>query len=114
VNESVKTTVAVKNNTTAQQDMILVTLGIPPGFQVRTSDLDAYVLGGALSRYETTGRQLILYVRTLAGSATQSFVYNLVATMPVTAADGGATIQPYYQPKQLSATASKTFTVSAN
>jgi alpha-2-macroglobulin-like protein len=114
VNDTVKATVTVKNNTAAKQNMVMVTLGIPPGFAVQTDDLDAYKLAGVLSNYEATGKQLDLYISQIAASGQQSFTYRLVATMPVKADDGGAKAYPYYQPDQKSSAASTSFDVAAN
>jgi len=60
--------------------MVLVTLGIAPGFSVNTADLQKYLDSNAISKYETTGRQLILYLTTLAPNAKQVFEYTLQAT----------------------------------
>ena len=91
--------------------MIMVTLGLPPGFQVATEDLDAYKTSKVLSAYEITGKQLMLYLSVLPASGSQTFKYRLQATMPVTASDGGAEVYLYYQPKQRSAAAAVTLQV---
>ena len=90
-----------------RRDMILVTVGIPPGFEVLTEDLGQYLSGGQLSNYELTGKQLILYLTELQPNASQAFHYRLRATMPVRAVDGGAKVFPYYEPDQKSDTASQ-------
>jgi len=100
LDQTVAETVTLRNNTKKTENMILVTVGIPPGFQVVTDDLDAYKAQQVLSTYELTARQLILYVSTLAPSATQKFLYHLQATMPVKASDGGTVAALYYQPDQ--------------
>jgi hypothetical protein len=97
---SATATVTVRNNTQSAQDMILLTVGLPPGFQIATEDLDAYKTQKILSGYELTGKQLILYVSSLRPAAVQTFVYHLRATMPVKAADGGAEVMLYYQPEK--------------
>lgn len=102
VNDIVTATASVKNTTNAAQNMILVTVGLPPGFQVLTEDLQAYIAAGELSRFEITGKQLILYVKELAAGKAAGFTYRLQATMPVRAEDGGAEAHPYYQPEQQS------------
>ena len=102
LDDTVAETVTLKNNTRSEQDMILVTVGLPPGFQVATDDLDGYKAQNVLSSYEITGRQVILYVSVLKPSAVQTFVYHLTATMPVTASDGGSEAKLYYQPEQKS------------
>ena len=100
LDDTVTETVTVRNNTKNTQDMILVTVGLPPGFQVVTDDLDAYKTKKVLSSYDLTGKQVILYVSTLAPDAVQPFVYHLQATMPVKASDLGAEAMLYYQPEQ--------------
>jgi uncharacterized protein YfaS (alpha-2-macroglobulin family) len=100
VDETVEATVTVANNTASAQSMILVTVGIPPGFEVLTEDLDPYIADAKLSRYERTGKQLILYLSSLGGSESRAFEYRLRATMPVRAVDGGAEAHLYYQPEQ--------------
>ncbi|MFO0661304.1 MAG: alpha-2-macroglobulin family protein, partial [Polyangiaceae bacterium] len=112
VNDTVTATVTMTNNTDTTENMVLATLGIPPGFEVLTEDFDGYLSSGVLSKVETTGRQLILYVSKIAPSATLSLSYRLRATMPVSAADGGAVVFPYYQPTATSSASSTTFVVA--
>ena len=111
LDESATATVVVQNNTTSVQNMILVTVGLPPGFQVAIEDLDAYKASKVLSAYEITGKQLMLYLSSLAASSAQTFKYRLQATMPVSASDGGSEVYLYYQPKQRSAAGAVTLQV---
>jgi hypothetical protein len=111
VNDSVQATATIRNTTESLENMILVTLGVPPGFQVQTSDLEAYLAKGSLSRYELTGRQLILYLTALAPKASVDFAYHLQATMPVKAVDGGAEAHLYYEPTQRALVASHSLEV---
>ncbi len=113
VDDVVKTTVTLKNNEAVTQNMVLVTLGIAPGFAVNTDDLQKYLTAGTISKFETTGRQLILYITTLAPSASQVFEYSLRATMPVTAVDGGAEARMYYEPEKKTRAAAKGMKVAA-
>jgi hypothetical protein len=112
LNETVKETVHLVNNTASTQNMVLVTLGIAPGFSVEMDDLAPYLASGVLSKAEPTGKQLTLYLTKLAPSATLDLSYRLRATMPVTASDGGGEAHLYYEPEKRSAVASTTFTVS--
>ena len=113
VNDEVKSTVTLKNNEAVTQNMVLVTLGIAPGFTVNTVDLQKYLTSGAISRFETTGRQLILYITALGPNATQTFEYSLQATMPVTAVDGGAEARMYYEPEKKTRAAAQPMKVAA-
>jgi hypothetical protein len=113
VDDVVKATVTLENNEDVTQNMVLLTLGIAPGFSVNTSDLQKYLDSGAISRFETTGRQLILYITALAPNASQSFEYTLQATLPVEVVDGGAEARLYYEPKKRARSAAKSIKVAA-
>ncbi|HTV22649.1 MAG TPA: MG2 domain-containing protein [Polyangiaceae bacterium] len=112
VNDSVHATARIENLTDATANMVLVTLGVPPGFEVELSSFQPYLDSGVLSKAEVAGRQLNLYVSALAARQTQSFEYALRATMPVRASDGGAEVALYYQPNQKSQAAATTLTVN--
>ena len=111
VNDTATATVKITNNTQSTENMVLVTLGIPPGFTVEGGDFDAYLKSGVLSAFETTGKQLNLYMPKLAKSETAVIQYRIRATMPVKADDGGAKAYPYYQPDKTSSAAGTTFIV---
>jgi hypothetical protein len=100
VDETVSETVTVTNNTDGVQNMPLVTVGLPPGFEVERDDLNQYLSGGGLSKFDVTGKQVIFYISELAANASLTLTYRLRATMPVKASDGGASVYPYYQPDQ--------------
>ncbi|MDW8069413.1 MAG: MG2 domain-containing protein [Anaerolineae bacterium] len=79
----------------------IVDLGVPPGFAVRTEDLDELIRRTAdaptrVKRYEWTGRQVILYLENLSG--TVEFSYRLRARFPVRAWSPAATVYDYYNP----------------
>ncbi|NUN14085.1 MAG: alpha-2-macroglobulin [Myxococcales bacterium] len=99
VNETVTATLTVENTTTANLNMVLVTVGIAPGFEVLTEDLTPHIESGVLAKFETTGKQLTLYIEVMEPNETLSFVYRLQATMPVKASDNGAVSYLYYEPQ---------------
>lgn len=114
VDDTVQETVNVHNNDTKlTQNMVLATVGIPPGFSVVTGDLDAIVQAHTLSKYEVTGKQVVLYISQIAPAGNATIRYGLNATMPVQASDGAAEAHPYYQPSQSAHAAAQTFSVSA-
>jgi hypothetical protein len=100
VNETARATVTVHNNTSSTQNMVLITVGVPPGFTVATEDLDGYKTSGVLSHYEVMPAQVTLYVSELAPSSAAALSYRLTATMPVRVADGGAEAYLYYEPAE--------------
>jgi hypothetical protein len=114
LNDTAQATVTVSNTTPQTENMVLVTVGIPPGFSLNTDDLDAYKKSGVLSQYEITEKQLTLYLTTLAPNAAQAFQYHLTATMPVVAADGGAQAFLYYQPASKVSAASRQLQVTGS
>jgi uncharacterized protein YfaS (alpha-2-macroglobulin family) len=106
-------TVEVRNRTRSSQAMALVTVGVPPGFQVLTEDLDAYLAGQTLSKYELTGKQLLLYVSSLRPAQALTFKYRLRAVTPVRASDGGLEAYLYYAPDQRASAPATTLEVMA-
>lgn len=111
VNDIVTASLDVRNTTDAAQNMVLVTVGLPPGFQLLTEDLQEHIAAGQLSKFEITGKQLILYVTEIPAGGAAAFQYRLQATMPVKAEDGGAEVHPYYQPEQQSFSGAQTLQV---
>lgn len=101
VNDTVGVTVAIKNNTDANISVILASVGIAPGFTLDTSKLDALVAKKSfLQKYETTPRQVILYIKELKGKGELSINYDLVAKFPMKASTGESSVNPYYNPEQ--------------
>jgi hypothetical protein len=113
VDDTVKATVTLTNNEPVTQNMVLLTLGIAPGFSVDTADLQKYLDSGAISKFEMTGRQLILYITALPPGEVQTFEYDLQATMPVTAVDGGAEARMYYEPEKKARAAARELRAAA-
>jgi hypothetical protein len=113
VDETVQETVTVHNNTAATENMVLATLGIPPGFAVTASDLDALLQAHTLSKYEVTGKQVVLYISQIAAASDVKLHYGLHATMPVRASDGAAEAHLYYQPSDKSHAQEQQITVLA-
>jgi len=98
VNDRVTATASVSNNTDARLDMVMVDLGVAPGFDVITDGLTAAVNAGKVSRFELTGRQIIVYLYGLDPQETLSFSYELEARMPLTAQTPPSVAYLYYDP----------------
>jgi uncharacterized protein YfaS (alpha-2-macroglobulin family) len=114
LDETVNVTVTLTNNTGATEHMILATIGIPPGFAVEAGDFADDLAAGRISKFETTERQLVLYVPALGALASTQIQYRLRATMPVTADDGGSEVHPYYEPQAKTHAASRKLTVTGS
>ncbi len=98
LNDTAEATLQVRNRTQLPLNMVVVTLGIPPGFTVETADLQPYIDAGDLSKVETTGKQLNLYILELPPAAERTYTWRVRATMPVKASDGGGKVWLYYSP----------------
>ncbi|MBM4354652.1 MAG: hypothetical protein FJ109_12840 [Deltaproteobacteria bacterium] len=96
-NETVGVTVKLRKNLEDAQGMILATLGVPPGFDVVTEDLEKLKAAKAIRTYELTGRQLLLYLDDLAVGKTAVLTYRLSARYPVKAATGDSEVRLYYR-----------------
>ena len=94
--DTVQATATIENHTEAPLPMVLVDLGIPPGFAVLTEDLDAMRKGQQIQRYDMTARQILVYLESMAGGEIVELSYGLKAKYPlkVKAPDSSAAL--YY------------------
>jgi hypothetical protein len=113
LDEITTATAIVTNRATTQQAMVMVTVGLPPGFQLLTEDLEAQVRSGQFSKYELTGKQLLLYISAMEPAQALAIGYRLRAITPVRASDGGAAAYLYYAPDQRASAAATTLEVTA-
>jgi len=94
----------VTNNTPAKAKMIMVDLGIPPGFEPSGEDFAALVdetrnkNGGKLEKYTITAKQVILYFDGLNARQRIEFSYKLRAKFPVRAQTFSSRVYEYYNP----------------
>ncbi len=102
--ESVTARVRVQNNTAAKARMVMVDLGIPPGFEASGDDFAELVdmsrgkEGGKLEKYTITARQVILYLDGLNPRQAAEFTFRLRAKFPVRAQTFPARVYEYYNP----------------
>jgi uncharacterized protein YfaS (alpha-2-macroglobulin family) len=96
--------VQVTNNTPAKAKMIMVDLGIPPGFEPSREDFAALVdesrnkNGGKLEKYTITAKQVILYFDGLNPRQKMEFSFKLRAKFPVRAQTFSSRVYEYYNP----------------
>lgn len=98
VNDTVTVKVGVKLNKEGMVKMALVDLGVPPGFTVLAEDLSRLVEQKLISRYELTGRQIILYLEDFTGDRPLTFSYRLAARFPMRAQTPPSSGYDYYNP----------------
>jgi hypothetical protein len=99
-NETVTCKVRVTNRRPMAAQMVIVDIGIPPGFEVLTDDLTTLVERKVLQKFELTPRQVICYLDRIEGGATVEWQFRLRAKMPVKAKTGRTTAYEYYAPQE--------------
>ncbi len=98
VDDTVLVTTTVRNETDGRLDMVMVDLGVPPGFDVAMGDFDVYVndADNPVSRVERAGRQLTVYLYGLDGGEELVLEHHLQATMPMEANTPASAVWLYY------------------
>jgi uncharacterized protein YfaS (alpha-2-macroglobulin family) len=97
-------TATVKNNLTKTANMVMVDLGIPPGFDLLTEDLQDYQVkstgrkSGRLEKFNLTATQAILYFDSIAPGDSIALRYRLRAKYPIRARSFQSRVYEYYDP----------------
>lgn len=107
VNDIVNVSVRVELLEGAARQAI-VDLGIPPGFEVLSDDLADLVArhsdlppdheGAKFSRFDLTGRQIIVYLESLKAGQPLEFSYRIRARYPIKAQTPPSSAYDYYNP----------------
>jgi uncharacterized protein YfaS (alpha-2-macroglobulin family) len=107
VNDVIEVSVRVELREGAARQAI-VDLGIPPGFEVLSEDLAALVArhsdlpsdyeGIKFSRFDLTGRQIIVYLEGLEAEQPLEFSYRIRARYPIKAQTPPSRAYDYYNP----------------
>ncbi len=94
--DTVRATATITNRSGRALPMVLVDLGIPPGFTVLTDDLEAAAEEQRIQKYEMTARQILVYLEAMMGEQVVELSYGLKAKYPlkVKAPDSSAAL--YY------------------
>ncbi|MDI7277022.1 MAG: alpha-2-macroglobulin, partial [Anaerolineae bacterium] len=102
VDDLVNVTVRARLTREGMARMVLLDLGIPPGFSVQAEDLSALVEKGLIARYDLTGRQIIIYVENFASEEMLAFSYRLRARFPMRVKTQPGAAYDYYNPEERS------------
>ena len=100
----VTATAAVSNNLDKTAKMVMVDLGIPPGFELQDEDLQAIVKksadtrNGRLEKFSLTATQAILYFDALAPGTAVSLQLRIRAKFPIRATNFESRVYEYYDP----------------
>jgi hypothetical protein len=97
-------TATVTNNLGKSANMVMVDLGIPPGFDLLSEDLQSYVEKTAreksarLEKFSLTATQAILYFNSIAPAETLTLHFRLRAKYPIRARTFQSRAYEYYDP----------------
>ena len=100
----VTATAAVRNNLSTSANMVMVDLGIPPGFDLLSEDLDDYrgksvgLKSGRLEKYTLTPTQAVLYFDSIAPRTEFKLSFRLRAKYPIRARGFESRVYEYYSP----------------
>ncbi len=97
-NDIITSGVSIENNSSAAMNMVIVDLGIPPGFDVIESDLRHLVTQGVFQKYQLTPRQIIVYYDNIPSSGISTFTYQLKPRFPMKVQTGHSRVYDYYNP----------------
>jgi hypothetical protein len=96
--DTVRATVALAYRLDEPAENVIVDLGVPPGFDVNTIDLDDAVDRGKIAKYEPTGRQIIVYIQQLTPGQRLTFDVGFTARFPLRAQAPSSEAYLYYDP----------------
>ncbi len=103
-NEIAIATLTVRNNLPTVAKMVMVDLGIPPGFDLLSEDLEEFRektagrRSGRLEKFSLTATQAILYFDCFSPGETVTLKYRLHAKYPIRAKTFASRVYEYYDP----------------
>jgi uncharacterized protein YfaS (alpha-2-macroglobulin family) len=103
-NDIATATATIRNNLPKTANMVMVDLGIPPGFDLLSEDLQALQEktasspAGRLEKFSLTATQAILYFNALGPNQTVSITFRLRAKYPIRAHTFQSRVYEYYDP----------------
>jgi len=103
-NDIATATATIKNNQPMTANMVMVDLGIPPGFELLSEDLQSLQEktagrpSGRLEKFSLTATQAILYFNSLAANQATTVAFRLRAKYPIRAHSFESRVYEYYDP----------------
>ncbi|HUT73680.1 MAG TPA: alpha-2-macroglobulin family protein [Armatimonadota bacterium] len=98
-NDTATCSVKVTNNTGKVAEMVIIDLGVPPGFEVMPEDLQRMVDKGVFQKFTLAARQIIIYIEEIKPGAPLEFSYTLRAKFPIKAKTPQSRVYKYYNPE---------------
>jgi uncharacterized protein YfaS (alpha-2-macroglobulin family) len=98
-------TVTARNNMNKVANMVMIDVGIPPGFDLLAEDLQAFQeksanrKGGRLEKFSMTATQAILYFDSIGAGETVTVPIRLRAKYPIRARTFQSRVYEYYDPE---------------
>jgi uncharacterized protein YfaS (alpha-2-macroglobulin family) len=114
----VTSTATIRNNMQKTANMVMVDLGIPPGFNLLSEDLQdmvqktANAKSGRLEKFSMTATQAILYFDSIAPHYSFEIHFRLQAKYPIRAHGFTSRVYEYYDPNVSATTQPAQFVVS--
>lgn len=99
-NDTVTCQIKGTNQKSHRVEMVMIDIGIPPGFRVEQPTLDEYVNNKTIAKYSLTPRQMTIYLQSMDGGQTVELKVPMKATLPMVAKAPESTIYEYYNPEQ--------------
>lgn len=93
--------VKASNQSNASLQMVILDLGIPPGFDVIENDLADLVAKKTVQKYHLTPRQIIIYFDNIPAQKSIDLAYHMKAKFPLKAKSGYSQIYDYYNPDRV-------------
>ncbi len=98
-NDRVTCQVTANNNRMERADMVMIDVGVPPGFRVERPDLDAYVEKGVIEKFTIMSRQLLIYIESMDAGEEIKLDISMKATLPMMAKAPESSVYEYYNPE---------------
>jgi uncharacterized protein YfaS (alpha-2-macroglobulin family) len=98
-------TATIRNNLPKTANMVMVDLGIPPGFDLLSEDLQSFQEktagqeSGRLEKFSLTATQAILYFNALSAHQSLTLSFRLRAKYPIRARTFQSRVYEYYDPE---------------
>ncbi len=97
-NDLLHATATLKYQGDLPANMVMLDLGIPPGFTVDSNDFAEMVNKRQVNKFSITARQVILYLSDLRPGDAKTFEYTLRAKYPLRARTPASVAYEYYAP----------------
>jgi len=97
--DTVTARVTARNNAGRRAEMVILDVGIPPGFRVESDPLEDAVKAEKIAKYTLTGRQVTIYLRALDSDEEFSLEIPMKARLVITAKTPESKVYEYYNPE---------------